>query len=280
MSNNALYIYGIIRTNKNWKERGIKESNVFLINEGKFSAIVHRCEEKPYNSANPIEVKDLILAHNRILDKAMEDFGAVIPLSFNTIIKTSEEKTAEENLRSWLKDNEENLLEIWDKINGKKEYGIRIYYEKEKLLKKIKELHEIKQLQQKSQIESVGVAYLLKGKIKDEIDKIGREQIFEYKQNFYNNIKGLVYDITINQSKILLDEEKDLLVSISILVNKEQIQKVNSYLVNSNFYFNVAGPFAPYSFVNHRESNFRDHQKSIISEVSETLKTGGFCRNG
>ena len=278
MSNNALYIYGIIRTNKNWKEQGIKESNVFFINEGNFSAIVHECEEKPYNSTNPVEVKDLILAHNRILDKAMENFDAVIPLSFNTIIKTSEEKTAEENLRNWLKGNEENLLKIWDKIIGKKEYGIRIYYEKEKLLKKIKEIHEIKQLQQKSQVESEGVAYLLKGKIKDEIDKIAQEQIFEYRLNFYNNIKGLVSNVTINQSKILLDEEKDLLVSISILVNKEQIQKVNSYLVNKNFYFNVAGPFAPYSFVNSQESeisksqNFDSPQKSIISEVSETQK--------
>ncbi len=280
MSNNALYIYGIIRTNKNWKEHGIKENNVFLINEGNFSAIVHKCEEKPYNSANPVEVKDLILAHNKVLDKAIEDFNAVIPLSFNTIIKTSEEKTAEENLRSWLKDNEENLLKIYDKINGKKEYGIRIYYEKEKLLKKIKELNKIKQLQQKIQIESEGTAYLLKGKIKDEIDKIAQKQIFEYKQNFYNNIKGLVSDITINQSKILLDEEKDLLVSISILVNREQIQKVNSYLVNKNFYFNVAGPFAPYSFVNPRESETSKSQNSEISEVSETLKTGGFCGNG
>ena len=284
MSNNALYIYGIIRTNKDWKEHGIKESNVFLINEGNFSAIVHGCEEKPYNSANPIEVRNLILAHNRVLDKAMKDFGAVIPLSFNTIIKTSKpqnsenlktkdelgkEKTAEENLKSWLKDNEENLLKIWDKINGKKEYGIRIYYEKEKLLKKIEEIHEIKQLQQKTQIESAGMAYLLKGKIKDEIDKIAQKQIFEYKQSFYNNIKGLVYDITINQSKILLDEEKDLLLSISILVNKEQIQKVNGYLLNSNFYFNIAGPFAPYSFVNPQKS-----------EVSGTQKNGGFCRNG
>jgi len=268
MSNNALYIYGIIRTNKNWKEHGIKESNVFLINKGNFSAIVHRCEEKPYISNNPIEVKNLILAHNRILDKAMEDFDAVIPLSFNTIIK-SKEKTAEENLRNWLKDNEEDLQKIWDKINGKKEYGIRIYYEKEKLLNKIKELHKIKQLQQKIQIESTGMAYLLKGKIKDEIDKIAQEQIFEYKQNFYNNIKALVSDITINQSKILLDEEKDLLLSISVLVNKEQIQKIKNYLLNENFYFNITGPFAPYSFVNPRKS-----------EVSETPKTRGFCRNG
>jgi len=277
MSNNALYLYGIIIShNKNWKEHGIKRNNIFLINEGKFSAIVHKCDEKPYNSADPVEVRDLILAHNNVLDKAMKDFGAVIPLSFNTIIKTSE-KTAEENLRNWLKDNEEDLIKKWNKINGKKEYGIRIYYEKEKLLKKIKELHEIKQLQQKTQIESVGVAYLLKGKIKGKMNEIAQEQIFEYKQNFYNNIKGLVSDIVINQSKILLDEEKDLLLSISILVNKEQIQKVNSYLVNSNFYFNVTEPFVPYSFVNHQESNFRDHQKS---EILETPKTGGFCENG
>jgi len=271
MSNNALYLYGIIRShNENWKEHGIKRHNIFLINGENFSAIVHRCEEKPYNSADPIEVKDLILTHNNVLDKAMKDFGTVIPLSFNTIIKTSESgKTAEENLRNWLKNNEEDLIKKWNKINGKKEYGIRIYYEKEKLLNKIKELHKIKQLQQKIQIESAGVAYLLKGKIKDETNQIAQKQILEYRQNFYNNIRGLISDIIINQSKILLDEEKDLLLSISILVNKEQIQKVNDYLVNKNFYFNVAGPFAPYSFVNSQES-----------EISVTPKTGGSCRNG
>jgi len=271
MSNNALYLYGIIKSyNTNWKEHGIKRNNIFLINEGKFSAIVHNCDEKPYNSANPVEVKDLIFAHNDVLDKAMKDFDAVIPLSFNTIIKTSESgKTAEENLRNWLKDNEEDLIKKWNKINGKKEYGIRIYYEKEKLLKIIEESNTIKQLQQKTQVESAGIAYLLKGKIKDETNQIAQKQILEYRQNFYNNIKELVFDIVINQSKILLDEEKDLLLSISILVNKEQIQKVKNYLVNSNFYFNAAGPFAPYSFVNSQKS-----------EISVTPKTGGSCRNG
>jgi len=271
MLNNALYLYGIIIShNKNWKEHGIKRKNIFLINEGKFSAIVHKCDEKPYNSVNPAEVKDLIFVHNNVLDKAMKDFGAVIPLSFNTIIKTSESgKTAEENLRNWLKENEEDLITKWNKINGKNEYGIRIYYEKEKLLNKIKKLNTIKQLQQKIQKESTGMAYLLKGKVKDEVDKIAQKQILEYRQNFYNNIKELVFDIVINQSKILLDEEKDLLLSISILVNKEQIQKVKNYLVNSNFYFNTAGPFAPYSFVNSQKS-----------EISVTPKTGGSCRNG
>jgi len=272
MSNNALYIYGIIKSyDKNWKENGMKGNNVFLINEGEFSAIVHCCNEKPYNPANPDEIKDLIMTHNEVLDKSMKDFGAVIPLSFNTIIKTSNKKTAEENLRNWLKDNEEDLINIWNQVNGKEEYGIRIYYEKEKLLKKIKEFDKIKQLQQKTQIESAGIAYLLKGKIKDETNQIAQKQIFEYKQKFYDDIKNLVSDIVINQSKILLDEEKDLLFSISILVNKEQIQKVKSYLINSNFYFNIAGAFAPYSFVN--------TQKSLISEVSETPKPGGFCRN-
>ena len=300
MSNNALYIYGMIKSyDKNWKENGMGGNNVFLINEGEFSAIVHCCNEKPYNPANPDEIKDLIITHNEVLDKSIKDFGAVIPLSFNTIIKTSNKKTAEENLRNWLKDNEEDLINIWNQVNGKEEYGIRIYYEKEKLLKKIEEFDKIKQLQQKTQIESAGIAYLLKGKIKDETNQIAQKQIFEYKQKFYNDIKNLVFDITINPSKILLDEEKDLLFSISILVNKEQIQKVKNYLVNSNFYFNIAGPFAPYSFVSLQKSltsksqnslsfddaqnsetlkseDFDSNQKSL---VSETPKPGGFCRN-
>src|SRR3989344_6679326 len=120
MPNNALYLYGIVKSyDKNWKARGIKGNNIFLINNEEFSAIVHTCDEKPYISDDPAEIKDLILAHNEVLDKAINDFGGVIPLSFNTIIKTSasekDKRSSEENLKNWLKNNEKDLQEKWNR---------------------------------------------------------------------------------------------------------------------------------------------------------------------
>ena len=59
MPEDALYVYGIVKAeNKSeWKEKGINGVAVYTINEEGFSAIVHNCEEKPYLSKEPEEIK-------------------------------------------------------------------------------------------------------------------------------------------------------------------------------------------------------------------------------
>lgn len=247
MPEDALYVYGIVKAeNKSeWKEKGINGVAVYTINEEGFSAIVHNCEEKPYLSKEPEEIKELIISHNNILNKAMEHFGGVIPFSFNTIIKKGD-VDSKYNLKAWLNNDNALLETVWDKVKGKTEYGIRVYYEKEKLIGDVSQQKEIKKTKK-----GAGLSYLLAGKAKAKSNELAQNKIHEFKQMFFDEIKKLADDIKINVSKISIKEDKDLLLNLSVLIEPARIGGINEFLEgkkNDSFSFQLAGPFPPYSF--------------------------------
>ena len=77
-----------------------------------------------------------------------------------------------------------------------------------------------------------------------------------HKNRFYDKIKGAVEEIVINPSRISLEEEKDLLLGLSVLVEEKKVAPIKEILggqEKESFSFHLAGPFAPYSFVeNHK----------------------------
>lgn len=252
MQDNALYVYGIVKFefDLGLRSKGINGKGVYLMEGGKFSALVHDCEGKPYTSEDPNKIKELIIAHNKVLDIAMRNYGGAIPLHFNTIIKKGK-ISAQYNLKKWLEDDEDRLEKIWDKVKGKREYGIRVYYDRDKLIhesRKGLEVREMNILKGKGQ----GLTYLLRGKIKSEVNEILQKKINKFKQHFYKDIKKIIDDIVVNVSRIAIDEEKDLLLSVSILINEEQIDDVKEVLrrkEEEGLLSNLSGSFAPYSFV-------------------------------
>lgn len=253
MFNNAFYVYGIVKfgVDLELSEKGLAGKDVYLVSKGKFSALVHNCIEKPYTNEDPEKIKELIIAHNRILDKAMEDFDGAIPLPFNTIIKKGK-GSARFNLKKWLNDNKERLENLWNKVKGKKEYGIRIYYDKEKLLQEASANKEIKKIEEDIEGKTQGLSYLLQGKIKDKKQDIFQSKINELKKEYYEKIKGAAEEIAINPSKISLEEEKDLLLGLSVLTEEKKVEQIKEILKEKEqegFTFHLAGPFAPYSFM-------------------------------
>ena len=253
MADDALYVYGIIKFgfDFDWKEKGINGENVYAINQGDFSALVHDCEEKVYTSEDPNKIKELIVSHNRILDKAMEVFNCVIPLHFNTIIKKTE-TSPQLNLKKWLENENDRLERLWGKVKGMREYGIRIYYDKDKLMQEISADEGIKESEENMEAKSTGLKYLLQAKAKSKIDEIIQNKINNFKQKFYADIKAISGDAMLSNSRISIDEEKDILLNLSILAGKQQFDKIIRTLERKEgkvFSFQIAGPFAPYSFV-------------------------------
>ncbi len=253
MADNALYVYGIIKFgfDFDWKEKGINGKNVYAINHGEFSALVHDCEEKAYTSEDPNKIKELIISHNNILDKAMEVFNGAIPLHFNTIIKKAE-ASPQLNLKKWLENEKGRLERIWEKVKGKKEYGIRIYYDKDKLMQEVSANEEIRESEENLEGKSMGLKYLLQAKAKSKINEIAQDKINNFKQKFYAGIKAINEETMLNNSRIFIDEEKDLLLSLSVLSDKQQFDRIIKALERKDgkvFSFQIAGPFAPYSFV-------------------------------
>ena len=252
MSNDALYVYGVVRfsLDLDWLEEGINGQKVYLISEGNAGALVHDCEEKAYASENPEEIKGMIISHNQILDRAMKDFEGVIPFSFNTIIRKGT-NSAQVNLKKWLHDDRERLEMIWDKIKGKKEYGLRIYYEKDKLREEAASHEEVKKIEKNIEGKGQGLSYLLQGKVRSKAQEIFQERVNTLKQESLDGIKMVTSEVVNNPSRVFLEGEKEVLLSISVLIEEKEINKIEEFLEKKagDFPFQIAGPFAPYSFV-------------------------------
>ena len=122
------YLYCIVEGNANedFGNIGIENSRVYTIFFKDVSAVVHSCKAEPYNSKDDVIVKGWILAHQNVVDKAMEKYGTVIPLGFDTIVKGDEKA-----LKEWIEEDYGNMKNKFEKIRGKKEYSVQIFiYEK------------------------------------------------------------------------------------------------------------------------------------------------------
>lgn len=248
--NNALYVYGIVikenQSNLRFIGLGLEGNWVFLLSEGKLRALVHECKAEPYAPKDSEKIKELVVAHNNILEKAMESFGGVLPFSFNTIIQEKDGQSAAQNLRNWLKKEEKGLEQSWEKVKGMKEYGIRFFYDRKKWIE------EIKAHTNSPSGKSSGINYLLKGKQEYEIKDKVIKKINEKKEEIFDKIKTKVQEIKNVQPKTeLMKEKRDLLLCVSVLANEQQFDEAKQFLQGNmdEEDYGCAGPFPPYSFV-------------------------------
>ena len=86
-------------------------------------------------------------------------------------------------------DSQEKLERLWNKVKGKKEYGVRVYYDKEKLLQETSADKEIKKIEKDIEFKTAGLSYLLQGKVKNKKQELVQNKVNELKKEFYNQIK-------------------------------------------------------------------------------------------
>lgn len=244
----SLYVYGVIEAEEKpkWTGTGINNEQVFIISEGKMGALVHRCKAEPYIPKYAKEAQELVIAHNNVLEKAAKGFGGVLPFSFDTIIQEKEGRSAEENLKNWLKEEAKRIEQSWERIRGMNEYGIRIFYDRKRWVEGIR--LQNKNISKKGD----GINYLLKRKQDYEAKDMVINKIKERRQEIFDKIKAKVKEAKIVESDIkLMEEKRDALMNISLLATEQQFKEVEQFLQEniSKEDYRCAGPFPPYSFV-------------------------------
>jgi hypothetical protein len=105
------YVYCIVESSQEAQlgSIGINGTRVYAIHYQDISAIVHDCPSEPYESEDNDMVKNWIIIHEKVIETAWERFGIVLPLGFDTIIRTREEKDQNKVVRDWIKGDYQNL---------------------------------------------------------------------------------------------------------------------------------------------------------------------------
>ncbi|MGD0954065.1 MAG: GvpL/GvpF family gas vesicle protein [Methanotrichaceae archaeon] len=249
----GLYLYGLTDTSVSASlgKIGIDECEVYTIPYDGISAIIHNSPLEPYKSDNNETVKVWVKVHQRVMDVAAERFGNVMPFGFDTIISPKDNATAKDELMRWLSDEHEEILRQMDKIKGKKEYGIQIFYIPSAFGEKIeKESDEVKRMKEQMASKPPGLAYMYKQKleniVKGELDTL----MDAYFKNFYEKIKGASDEIKVEKVK-KADDCMVMMMNLSVLARDEKalgsvLDEIES---EEGIKIHFTGPWQPYSFI-------------------------------
>ena len=247
------YVYCVARAgNKlSLEAGGIEGHDVYTVVHGDLCALVHDCPAKPYQSDNAETAAAWVLAHHQVVDATWKRWGAVLPLTFNTIITTGE-KSAEENLVEWLETEYESLKERLDALIGKVEYGVQVFWDPTVVARKIAESSpEISKLQEEINSKSRGLAYMYRQKLerllKGEMEARATEEFIA----LYDRIGHYVDNVHVEKPKEV-GVGRQMLMNLSCLVSMERYPELEAELnrisEKEGYFTRLAGPLPPYSF--------------------------------
>jgi len=232
---------------------GIDGSKVYTIPCRDICAVVHECPAEPYQSTDREEVNWWVLAHQKVVDEAWERWGTVLPLGFDTIVMDKDGVGAEENVRSWLQNDYDNLKGKLDKVRGKAEYGVQIFWELQVIAQNLTKVSpEISQLEERIRSQPKGIAYLYKQKLENALKRELESKADRCFRDFYQRIRRYVDDIVVEKTKPGA-QNTQMIMNLSCLLPRDKSAELGEELENINniegFSIRFTGPWPPYSFV-------------------------------
>lgn len=250
------YVYGVAAGSKEVRlgPIGIDDSEVYTIPYQDIVAIVHNCPSEPYQSCDDETVRNWVRIHQSVLDVAKGRLGVVIPLGFDTILRSKDDGASpEEVVRNWLRNDYERLHALLVRIKGKDEYGVQVFYKSSVITKQVSEQsEEIRKIKEEMAAKSPGMAYFYRQKlekaVRAEIEKLADRWF----NDFYGRVRQHADDIIVEKTK-KLNKDKVMLLNLSCLATKEKVDSLGQVLEEINnmdgFSVHFSGPWPPYSFV-------------------------------
>lgn len=232
---------------------GIERNTVYTIPHKDISAVVHRCSPEPYKSEDDQRVKEWVMAHQSVVDAAWAKFSTVLPIGFDTIIKSSGAVSAEENLKKWLEENCQKLRENLNRVRGRAEVGVQIFWNAKVMAQSLMETdEEIKKLSQEMKEKPPGLAYFHKQKIEKALRDGLEGKADGYFKDFYSRIRKYADDIRVEKTK-RGGGDKQMIMNLSVLIQKDKIRMLGEELAKikemEGIDVRFTGPWPPYSFV-------------------------------
>lgn len=248
------YVYCVAEAGEmlNFGDIGINDNEVYTIPYDSLCAIVHNCSAEPYSSDDKDVVRRWVISHQRVVEAALDRFGTVLPMSFDTIIQDTVEGSAEDNIRKWLVEEADDFNKKLDRVRGNEEYGVQVFWEPNTIAGVISQTNpEIGKLEEEIKSKSKGLAYMYKQRLEKLLKQEMEKEAENYFKDFYHRIEDCVSEIKVEKTKTEVD--KQMLINLSCLVARGKTEPLSDELETINemdgFSVRFTGPWPPYSFV-------------------------------
>ena len=253
-----LYLYCVTKdkpSSYNFEDLGIKAHPIYF--QGTY-AVVSRVSPDDFseeslkkNLADMGWVEKNTRLHEKVIEEIMRG-QAVLPFKFGTVFEN------EANVEKLLKTNNLEFKAVLAGLDGKEEWGLKIYCDSEYFKDALcAENERIKEKDNEITAAGKGKAYFLKKKKGEIIKDIINEKISEYTKDCFERLKVTAVDTKINKilPKEVTEKKEDMVLNAVFFINKERIKgfvNVLAYLktkyLNKGLIFDCTGPWPPYNF--------------------------------
>ncbi|MDP2967226.1 MAG: GvpL/GvpF family gas vesicle protein [bacterium] len=195
------------------------EEKVYIISYDKIEAIVSKVDLNEFGSGEIQRkahedlnwIKEKAQIHEYVIEQAMRvgsNLISVIPMKFGTIFKT------EESLKECLRNHYEQFRNSLEKLKGKQEWGVKVYFKEDIFRKNIADKNETV-LAKKKEIESLpkGMAFFAQKQTDEIVNQEKDKELDRITEEIYECLGQLAFSK--NKDKLL---EKDFIGKIEEMV--------------------------------------------------------------
>jgi len=241
------YIYGIVRSDSRleYGHIGIGERKdlVYSINYKDIAAIVSNSPIIKYEAR-----RVFMIAHEKVLEEVMKLF-TILPVRFSTISESDDET----KIQNILKKDYNKFSDLLDKMNGKKELGLKVVVFSEKdfyqhILEKYKDISSMKEKLQKLSSDKIHYQLMKIGEMVSDALKKEKES---FKNMILDALNPLAEDVKINANYGDM-----MILNAAFLIKNETepafdtaVKELDNIRIGF-FTFKYVGTLPPYNFVN------------------------------
>ncbi len=263
----GLYVYGLVDKQAEQPEiLGIdKRHNVYPVEGKDMCVMVSQIDIDQFQSqikkvfsefaknagAAPGETEEILQAHENVVASLMKG-TTIVPFKFGTILK-------DENAASkWLQDEEENFKKLLSKFAGREEWGLKVYADLQQFIQYMAQTEpEFKNLEEKREKLSGGVAYLLGRKMEAQLKSNAVARLAKISDAIFQELGEAAFEAKLNKTlpQKLTGKKKEMVLNTVYLVEKEKVdcfceqeKRLLERYEPMGLDLEISGPWPPYNF--------------------------------
>ncbi|MFI1956144.1 GvpL/GvpF family gas vesicle protein [Streptomyces xinghaiensis] len=211
-------------------------------------ALVHATAPAPYQGPDE-DVRRWIVEHDRAVDAAWQLTGAVLPMTFNVLVRPEEGQSAEQRLLSWLAERRDELMARLDDLAGHAELRVEITLDREAAAVSNERARSLMADMAES---SPGVRRLLAKRLETARREASEHLADTLYADTRRRLAAVSEDLQDRRRAVRDPGETDVL-SVSLLVRQDGIETVGRVLAEIQdeqpaVRIRFLGPWPPYSF--------------------------------
>lgn len=251
------YLYCLVDTSATSETevpaKGVDDVPVRLVSHREVGAVVQD-RGHPLETERLDQLKQWVMIHQRVVDKAGETFGTPLPVRFNTVLEGGDDAVSD-----WLASRYSQIHGELATLAGTWEYRLHLLWNSTPFEETVTEDDdELRQLIERKQQAGSGTAFLLEKKYEKRLRSLMQERRDELRSKLWRTAESIAVEVAEQPATATLEQQSSpesdktigcLAVRVPADAESTLGQRLDEFVDETGAAVRFTGPWPPYTFV-------------------------------